>query len=84
MKFTFKNIKEYREHIDYIAQHPTKTNIDIHMILPKDVLRLDKIPFNIVAYLHLSSNDKNLHLCHKCNQLYPAHQYHKHAKESHK
>lgn len=83
MKFIFKQIKEYKEHIDYIAA-TNNPDISLHMVLPKDVLRLDKIPYNIVAMLHTSSSNKNEHLCHKCHRLYPAHQYAKHAKEYHK
>jgi hypothetical protein len=81
MKLIFQKAKEYKEHIDYIAQLPFDKAV--HMVLPIDILRLDKIPYSFVAYCHTSSTDKTQHLCHKCNRLYPAHQYSKHAKEFH-
>jgi hypothetical protein len=85
MKLVFQINKEYNEHIDYLAKIDDKRNV--HMVLAKSDLSVSmnyKYPYNIVAYLHTSSNDKSKHLCHHCQQLYPAFQYAKHAKESHK
>jgi hypothetical protein len=81
MKLVYKMVKEYRQHIDYVADiSPT---LSVHLVLPRDILRTDRVPYNIVAYQHKSSSDPKLHLCHKCSHFYPAFKYAQHAKEHH-
>lgn len=84
MKLTFQVAKEYNDHIDYVAE--VDKDKSFHLVLPKEVLQPSNnrvYPYYIVAYCHTSSSDKSKHLCHKCKELYPAHQYAKHAKEKH-
>jgi hypothetical protein len=81
MKLNFEKCKEYREHIDYIAEIDKERSV--HMVLPKVILREDAVVHYFPVYIHTSSVDKTKHLCHKCRQLYPAFQYRKHAEETH-
>lgn len=66
----------------FVCEHiPNKPKIRWYLILPTSIF--NEVPDEMEVITHTASKDKKKHLCHKCGELYPAHQYAKHFRERH-